>query len=53
MNPVEVLVKLREEARANKDYEFADQIREDLRELGYEVQDINGKTYLRRMSNGR
>jgi cysteinyl-tRNA synthetase len=44
-NPeIEVYIKERNEARANKDFEKADQIREELKEKGIELVDKEGKT---------
>jgi cysteinyl-tRNA synthetase len=44
-NPeLEVYIKERNEARANKDFEKADQIRDELKEKGIELVDKEGKT---------
>ncbi len=44
---VEILVKLRNDARTRKDYEQADKIREKLKELGVEIRDSSSETIWR------
>jgi cysteinyl-tRNA synthetase len=48
-NPqIEILVKERDEARNKKDFQKADEIRDQLNELGVEVMDKDGKTIWRK-----
>jgi len=41
---VDVLIKLRQEARANKDFALSDKIRDELAEVGIQLKDSKGGT---------
>ena len=41
---IELLIKLRKEARENKDYEESDRIRKELQDVGIVLENKDGKT---------